>query len=101
MKGINIILPEQAQKMLCEEIKSARDNIEKSIKNLIESQKVFNSQKIRRQLLVASPVKIRELNSKWEQGAWAKELNPDDKVKIKKLLQDLKCLKEHIPLIRW
>ncbi len=95
LKGINIILPEQAQKMLCEEIKSARDNIEKSIKNLIESQKVFNSQKIRRQLLVASPVKIRELNSKWEQGAWTKELNPDDKVKIKKLLQDLKCLKEH------
>jgi len=95
LKAINIILPEQAQKMLSEEIKSARDNIEKSIKNLIESQKVFKSQKIRRQLLVAPPVKIRELNSKWEQGAWAKELNPDDKVKIKKLLQDLEYLKEH------
>jgi serine/threonine protein kinase len=95
LKGINIILPEQARKMLCEEIKSARDNIEKSIKNLIASQKIFISQKIRKQLRVASPVKIRELNSKWEQGAWAKELDPDGKVKIKKLLRDLQCLKEH------
>ncbi len=93
LKAINVALPQQVRKMLSEEIQTAVDNNKKNIKYMIESHKIFKSQKIRKQLLSAPPAKIRALKFKWEQGTPAKLLSPDDKLKINKLLQDLEFLK--------
>ena len=69
----------QTRQMICEEIKSAMEHIEESIKNLITSQNVFKSQKICNQLLLASSTKIRELKlKKWRD---IEDLEPKDKVK--------------------
>ena len=82
----------QTRQMICEEIKSAMEHIEESIKNLIKSQNVFKSQKICNQLLLASSTKIREL--KLKKGRDVEDLESKDKMKIYKLLQDLEYLKE-------
>jgi len=94
LKRVNIIMVNQTRQMFCEEIKFAMNHIEKSIKDLIKSQNIIKSQKICNQLFLASSIQIRELELKFEKERWAENLDSKDKLKIKKLFQDLEYLKK-------
>ncbi len=93
LESVDVIVPENATKMLKNEILGEIEKITKTIHNLVLSQKIFKGDKNHQHLLQADYNQISQLKTKWENADAGPKTSPQNPEEIIRLLQNLMKLK--------
>ncbi|MCP4353392.1 MAG: hypothetical protein GY795_48705 [Desulfobacterales bacterium] len=93
LKAVDIFLPEDARKMVWENMVTRKKSIERTTVNYIKSQVIFSSNKNRNNLWRCSPEDIGKYRKKWEKGESIPKTPPEIRKQIVKFLQGLEYLK--------
>ena len=100
LRFINQIMSPESNAMLLDKISVTQKSIQKAVKRLVQSQKVFRSEKILKNLISAPPLKVHHLRIKFDDEK-ARQLSPENRKAATKFLNNLIYLKrqsEHLTL---
>ena len=92
-KNIIVAMPVDGNPMLSLNPEKAKARLTETIAINISSQKIFKNPKTRKELIKASPEKIRKLLHNWEKGVNVPETKPELKIGIIRFLRDLERAK--------
>ncbi len=93
LKAVEVAIPENAQKILLQDVVDEKNNIAEAIRKYVASQVVFRNKKNRQNLFQSSVHEISRYREKWEKGDNIPETSEKVRVKIITLLRDLEHLK--------
>jgi len=92
-KNIIVEMPVHGNPILSLKPELEKTRLAETIAMNISSQKIFKNPKTRKELIKASPEKIRKLLHNWEKGVNVPETKPELKTGIIKFLRDLERIK--------
>ncbi len=93
LKYISLIVSNDSKKMLTADISAAQKRLITSAKNIIESQTVFTSDKLKKSLLSATFTKINQLKTEFKSNKATLNFQPEQKEQARLVLEELEHLK--------
>jgi serine/threonine protein kinase len=93
LKFIDLIVTADSKKMFIDSISTAQERLITSAKNMIESQTVFTSNKLKKSLLAASSSKMNQFKLEFQSQKATAKMQPEQKNRALRVLEELAHIK--------